>query len=257
MKLITWNVNGLRSVQKKNFAQWFEGENADVVCLQEIKISQEQVESEESLLHPGKYFSHWHFAERAGYSGLVIYSRHPPQEVRQGLGEKKFDSEGRWLEADFGSVTVINSYFPNSQRDHRRLAYKIEFCSRVENRMQELRAKGKQTILCGDFNIAHREIDLKNPHSNKDNAGFLPQERAWMDRLIDKLGWVDTFRHFEKGPGQYTWWSYRPGVRARNIGWRLDYFVTNPESIDRVKLVEHRPDVMGSDHCPVRLVLKK
>lgn len=257
MKLVTWNVNGLRSVQKKNFAGWFAEENADIVCLQEIKVTAENVERDESLLHPGNYNSYFSFAEKPGYSGVAIYSKREPTDVREGLGIAEFDREGRWLEADFKDFTLINSYFPNSQRDHARLPFKLAFCKAAEKRLETLRAKGRHVLICGDFNIAHKEIDLKNPKSNMKNAGFLPEERAWMDRLIEELGWVDTFREFEKGPGHYTWWSYRPGVRERNIGWRLDYFVSNPESKDRVKIVTHAPEVMGSDHCPVRLQLKR
>lgn len=257
MKLISWNVNGLRSVQRKNFRKWFEDEKADVVCLQEIKVSPELIESDETIYHPARYDSHWHFAEKPGYSGLAIYSKKTPDDVRKGLGVAQFDREGRWLEADFGPITVINSYFPNSQRDHARLPYKLAFCQAAEKRLQKLRAKGREVMICGDFNIAHKEIDLKNPKTNADNAGFLPEERAWLDHLFGNLGWVDTFRHFEKGPGHYTWWSYRPTVRERNIGWRLDYFVANPEAMDRVKKMTHLPEVTGSDHCPIRLVLKK
>lgn len=266
MKLATWNVNGLRSVHKKNFLDWFVGEANDIVCLQEIKVSHDQVEEDEKLLHPGNAFSHWSFAEKPGYSGLVIYSKHEPLSIRSGMGIQEFDREGRWLEADFkrsdfqkgaeGEFTVINSYWPNSQREHQRLPFKLAFCNAAEARLEELRRQGKTVYVCGDFNIAHKEIDLKNPKSNKENAGFLPEERAWMDRFVDQLGWVDTFREFEKGGDHYTWWSYRPGVREKNVGWRLDYFFTNPEVRDRLKLVQHANDVHGSDHCPVRLTLK-
>ena len=257
MKLVSWNVNGLRAVHKKGFLQWFEAEKADVVCLQEIKVNRDQLKEEVELINPFGYESHWHSAEKAGYSGLAIYTKKEPQDIRYGLGIPKFDKEGRWLEVDLPQATVINSYFPNSQRDHARLPYKLEFCLAAEKRLQELRGKGRSVLLCGDFNIAHTEIDLKNPKSNTKNAGFLPEERAWMEKFLNKVGWVDTFRHFEKGPGHYTWWSYRPGVREKNIGWRLDYFLANPEFKDRLKSVVHAPEVMGSDHCPVRLTLKK
>lgn len=253
MKIVSWNVNGIRSVQRKNFAEWFEKEKADIVCLQEIKISKETIEKDETFYHPSKYNSFWHHAVKPGYSGLVIYSKKEPSAVREGLGISKFDNEGRWLEADFGKMTLINSYFPNSQREGVRLPYKLAFCAAAEKRLQALRAQGREVVLCGDFNIAHTEIDLKNPKTNQKNAGFLPEERAWMDRLINKLGWVDAFREFEKGPGHYTWWSYRPGIRERNIGWRIDYFVSNPESRGRIKKTVHLPEIMGSDHCPVRL----
>ncbi len=265
MKLISWNVNGLRSVHKKKFLDWFLKENADIVCLQEIKIDHEQVEESESLVSPAANYSHWHFAEKPGYSGLAIYSKQDPIAIRAGLGSEEFDREGRWLEADFdrahffagssGVVTVINSYWPNSQREHTRLPYKLSFCAAAEARLQELRAQGKTVYVCGDFNIAHTEIDLKNPKANRDNSGFLPEERAWMDHFTKDLGWIDAFREFEKGPDHYTWWSYRPGIRERNIGWRLDYFFTNPEARDRLQAMEHLTDVFGSDHCPVRLIL--
>lgn len=249
-------MNGLRSVHRKNFAQWFENENADVVCLQEIKISEEVIKSDENFFHPSGYESFWHFAKKPGYSGLVIYCKKQPDDVRKGLGVAKFDEEGRWLEADFGSKTLITSYFPNSQREGTRLPYKLAFLAAAEKRLEQLRKKGRETIICGDLNIAHTEIDLKNPKTNTKNAGFLPEERAWMDKMLVKKGWVDAFRKFEKGPGHYTWWSYRPGIRERNIGWRLDYFLTNPEVADRIKKMEHLPQVLGSDHCPIRLTVK-
>lgn len=255
MKIVTWNVNGLRSVHKKNFLNWFEDEAADVVCLQEIKVAPDQLKGDEAFLHPLKYASQWHAAEKAGYSGLVIYSKKEPDAVRAGLGLAEFDREGRWLETDFKGLTLVNSYWPNSQRDHARLPFKLEFCAAAEKRLEALRASGRQVLICGDFNIAHKEIDLKNPKTNTKNAGFLPEERAWMDRFTG-LGWVDTFRVFEPGGGHYTWWSYRPGVREKNVGWRLDYFFANPEFKDRLKSVAHLPEVMGSDHCPVRLTLK-
>ncbi|KHD87768.1 MAG: exodeoxyribonuclease III [Bdellovibrio sp. ArHS] len=257
MKLITWNVNGLRSVQRKNFRDWFENEKADIVCLQEIKISEDALKEDETLYHPARYHSVWNFAEKPGYSGLALYSKKEPEAVRRGLGIEKFDREGRWLEADFGPKTIINSYWPNSQRDHARLPFKLEFCAAAEKRLQALRKKGREVIICGDFNIAHKEIDLKNPKTNVKNAGFLPEERAWMTHFLENLEWVDSFRKFEQGGNHYTWWSYRPGVRERNVGWRLDYFLVNKEASDRLKAVSHLPEVMGSDHCPVRLTLKK
>ena len=256
MKLVSWNVNGLRSVFKKNFLEWFLKEDADIVCLQEIKIDHAQVEESSDLMNPHGYFSHWHFAEKPGYSGLAIYSKQDPTAICIGLGVPTVDREGRWLEADFGSVTVINSYWPNSQREHQRLPYKLEFCRAAELRLQQLRAEGRKVYVCGDFNIAHKEIDLKNPKANKDNAGFLPEERAWMDHFVNDLGWVDAFREFEAGGGFYTWWSYRPGVRENNIGWRLDYVFTNPESRGQLLKMEHLTSVQGSDHCPIRLTLK-
>lgn len=256
MKMISWNVNGLRSVHKKNFLDWFRQEDADVVCLQEIKIGHEDVEESEDFVSPHGRASHWHFAEKPGYSGLAIYSKQDPDRVIAGLGLYEFDSEGRWLEADFGKRTIINSYWPNSQREHTRLPFKLDFCKAAELRLQQLRREGREVFICGDFNIAHTEDDLANPKSNKDNAGFLPEERAWMDHFVNDLGWVDTFRLHTKGNGHYTWWSYRPGVREKNIGWRLDYFFTNPEAVSQVERLEILSKVYGSDHCPIRLTLK-
>jgi exodeoxyribonuclease-3 len=260
MKLVTWNVNGLRSVQKKGFLDWLKTEDADVVCLQEVKISASQVDEDETLSGPFGYHSHWSFAEKPGYSGVGIYSRDEPTRVVSGLGIADFDREGRWLEADFtragaASVTVVSTYWPNSQRDRSRLGFKLEFCRAAEARLEQLRREARTVLVCGDFNIAHREIDLRNPKSNQDNAGFLPEERAWMDHFVTELGWLDTFREFEAGPGHYTWWSYRPGVREKNIGWRLDYFFINPEARSRLQSAEILASVNGSDHCPMRITL--
>lgn len=254
MRLLTWNVNGIRAAQRSGFLKWFERENADIVCLQEIKARAEQLE--ESVLHPLGYHSAWHSAEKAGYSGVAILSRREPLEIRYGMGIPEIDREGRVLVAEYPSLTVVNAYFPNSQRDHARLDFKLFFCDRMLELLERLRSKGKNVAVCGDFNIAHQPIDLRNPKSNEDNAGFLPEERAWITRLIDK-GWVDAFRLFTKGPGHYTWWSYRPGVRARNIGWRLDYFFVNLESRGRLREARHHGEVMGSDHCPVSLELRR
>jgi len=179
-----------------------------------------------------------------------------PLSVQTGIGIPEIDDEGRVLVAEYPDFTLVNAYFPNSQREHTRLDYKLEFCKQMFKFLEKMRKKGKHVVLCGDFNIAHNEIDLKNPKSNQKNAGFLPEERAWMTEFLNG-GYIDTFRHFEKGPGHYTWWSYRPGVRAKNIGWRLDYFCTNREHEDRLKAARHQPEALGSDHCPVVLDLKK
>jgi exodeoxyribonuclease-3 len=253
MRLFTWNVNGVRSVRAKGFEDWFVREAPDVVCMQEIKCLPEQLD--ERVVHPDGYHSVWFPAEKKGYSGLAIYSKHEPRSVTHGLGIPEFDREGRVLSVEYEGFTLVNAYFPNSQRDHARLPYKLAFCEAMHRHLDSLRAQGKHLLLCGDFNIAHREIDLRNPKQNLKNAGFLPEERAWMDRLLE-AGYVDTFRLFTPDPGHYTWWSYRPGVREKNIGWRLDYFVCNPELKDRVKGVNHHPLVLGSDHCPVEIELR-
>jgi exodeoxyribonuclease-3 len=253
MKLLSWNVNGIRSVSGKGFADWFREQKPDVVCLQEIKALPEQLE--ESLRNPAGYHSYWHPAEKKGYSGVAIYSKREPDRVRVGLGIPEIDREGRVLIADFPQVTVISTYFPNSQRDHARLSHKLSFCASMQSFLDAEVAAGRNILICGDFNIAHKEIDLRNPKENRNNAGFLPEERAWMDSFTAS-GYVDTFRRFNQEPGHYTWWSYRPTIRERNIGWRLDYFFCNEALSPRLKSVRHQNEVLGSDHCPVELKLK-
>ena len=252
MKLITWNVNGIRAAGRTTFHSWFAQEAADVVCVQEIKAFREQLV--EKLIHPEGYHSYWHSAEKPGYSGVAIYSKKEIQSLQVGIGDPLIDREGRVLTAEFKDFCVINAYFPNSQPEHGRLGYKLAFCEAMLKYCNDLQSKGKNIVLCGDFNIAHKEIDLKNPKTNKDTAGYLPEERAWMDKFTGE-GYIDTFRHFVKEPGHYTWWSYRPGLRERNIGWRIDYFAVNPAMKDRLKGASHQPLSRGSDHCPVVLEL--
>ena len=253
-RLFSWNVNGIRAVQKSGFQSWLERSGADVLCVQEIKATPEQLD--ESVLNPLAFHSFWHPAQKPGYSGVAIYSRQEPTEVRTGLGQAEFDQEGRVLTAEFGDLAVISAYFPNSQREHTRLPYKLQFCDAMLAYCKSLEARGKSVVLCGDFNIAHRPIDLRNPKQNENNAGYLPEERAWMELFL-KSGYADAFR--EQNPelaGAYTWWSYRPGVREKNIGWRLDYHVVSRSFLDRVKSAEIHAEVRGSDHCPVSLDLR-
>jgi exodeoxyribonuclease III len=254
MKLVSWNVNGIRACGKSGFLKWFEEEKADIVCVQEIKATPEQLE--ESYRNPLKYHAYWNPAQKPGYSGTAVFSKKEPLDVQLGLGIPEFDIEGRVMILKYPKFTLMNSYFPNSQREHTRLPYKLAFCEAFMKKAQTLRKKGENVIMCADWNIAHQEIDLKNPKTNKKNSGFLPEERAWMDRFI-KAGYVDAFRQFQPEGGHYTWWSYRPGVREKNVGWRLDYFMANEEFKDRLKTSYHRNEVFGSDHCPVVVELKK
>ncbi len=254
MKLVSWNVNGIRAVHGKGFAKWLKHEDADVVCLQEVKAKPEQLEEE--IHSPPGYRSLWHPAEKAGYSGVTVFTRQEPLSVQEGFGFPEFDREGRVLVVEMKNFILLNTYFPNSQRDHARLDYKLAFCEKILTFMNRLRKKGKSIVICGDFNIAHKEIDLKNPKQNMKNAGFLPEERAWMDTFVSEK-YIDTFRVFNQEPGHYTWWSYRPGIRARNIGWRLDHFFVSEDLKDRLKSASHRTEVLGSDHCPVVLELKR
>lgn len=254
MKLMSWNVNGIRACGKGGFLEWFEEEKADIVCLQEIKARPEQLD--EGLRNPAKYHAIWNPAKKPGYSGTAVFTKKEPLDVRLGLGDPRFDDEGRVMILKYPKFTLVNAYFPNSQRDHARLPFKLAFCEKFERTVRALRAKGENILMCADWNIAHQEIDLKNPKSNQKNAGFLPEERAWMTRFIS-AGYVDVFRQFEPGPGHYTWWSYRPGVREKNVGWRLDYFMANEELRDRLKSSYHRCHIYGSDHCPVGMELKR
>lgn len=253
MKLYSWNVNGIRAAGRNGFLKWFEDTKADVVCIQEAKATPEQLD--ETLLHPLKYHSFWNPAEKLGYSGTAVYCKKEPLSIINGMGDAQFDREGRVQAIEYADFVIINAYFPNSQRDAARLPYKLDFCEAMLKFCQKYVKKGKNIILCGDYNIAHKEIDLKNPKTNVNNAGFLPEERAWMDQFLSK-GFVDCFREFEKGKDHYTWWSYRPGVREKNVGWRIDYHTVNQEFINQVKGARILPNVKGSDHCPIELITK-
>jgi exodeoxyribonuclease III len=258
MKLLSWNVNGIRAAAKDGkLAKWMDTQDADIVCVQEVKAFQGQYEEAigGALLAGSKYQSHWHSAQKPGYSGTAVFSKKEPLSVKQGIGVAEIDHEGRVLVVEYKEFTLLNCYFPNSQRDSARLDYKLFFCKKFLEYVEALRAAGKQVVICGDLNIAHKAIDLKNPKANEKNAGFLPEERAWMDEFLT-TGYVDTFRKFTPDPGHYTWWSYRPGIRERNIGWRLDYWLVNQEFSDRVKTSRIQPEVFGSDHCPVELEVR-
>lgn len=249
MKCISWNVNGIRAVGKKGFAEQLLAFDADVVALQETKIQEDQLTDELRNI-PG-YTSYWHCAERKGYSGVACYTRIPPLAIRYGLGDPEFDCEGRVLTLEFVDCYLVNIYFPNSAEKLVRLAHKLRFNDRLLAFAMELE-RTKPVILCGDFNVAHKEIDLKNPKTNVKNAGFTPEERAWMDSFV-AAGFVDTFRLFCQDPDQYTWWSYRFSARAKNVGWRIDYFCVSGTAVDRVRSAAILSEVMGSDHCPVVL----
>lgn len=253
LRLVTWNVNGLRACAGKGFLDWLGTEGADVVCLQETKARPDQLP--DAVRQPAGWQTHFASALKPGYSGTAAYCQATPVSVRLGLGEAAFDDEGRTLELDLGAFVLLAAYYPNSQPGGKRLAFKLAFDEAILARSQALRAAGREVALTGDFNAAHTEIDLANPKQNVENPGFLPEERAWVDRAL-ATGLRDVFRDRHPGEkGHYTWWSYRPGVRARNIGWRLDYFLCSPGLAARVVDVRILQEVMGSDHCPVRLDL--
>ena len=254
MKIISWNVNGIRAVEKKGFVEWLSQSDADVVCIQETKANPAQLS--ESLLNPvskhGKpYKSYFSSAKKAGYSGTAIYTRIQPDSV-ENLGDEAFDDEGRVTIAKFKNLAVISAYFPNSQDGGARLSYKLGFCEAILKKCDELVASGFNIVLCGDYNIAHKPIDLANPKGNEKNPGYLPEERAWMDRFT-KAGYVDTFRHFCKEPNKYTWWSYRFHAREKNIGWRIDYQCVNSSFLGCVQSSQIFDQTTGSDHCPIQL----
>ncbi|MCB0327585.1 MAG: exodeoxyribonuclease III [Bdellovibrionales bacterium] len=253
MKILSWNVNGIRAAEKKGFLDWLTKQKADFVCIQETKAHKEQLE--EKLIHPASYESYWFSAQKKGYSSVACYTKSSPLEVHYGMGIEAFDIEGRVLSLEYSDFVLINAYFPNSQDLGKRLDYKLDFCQAMLHYCQEWRQKGKHIILCGDYNIAHKEIDLKRPQANQQSAGFLPEEREWMSQYLSH-GYIDIFREFEPGPDHYTWWSYRAGARPRNVGWRIDYFTCNPEMKDKLLSCTHQTKVMGSDHCPIELNIK-
>ena len=246
---ISWNVNGIRAVEKKGFIDIVQELAPDVIGIQETKAQPEQLPAK--LKNIAGYQSYFHSAKKKGYSGVAFYTRIKPQQVIYGLGIEEFDSEGRVITLEFKDHYLINTYFPNSGDKLKRLDYKLRFNDALLTFSKELE-KNKPVILCGDFNVAHKEIDLKNPKDNVKNAGFTPEERAWMDTFLE-AGFIDTFRKFNKEPDNYTWWSYRFGARAKNIGWRIDYFCVSEGADDRIHNASILKDVFGSDHCPISL----
>ena len=250
--LVSWNVNGLRAALKKGFLDSFFELNADIFALQEIKALPDQLPDE--VRNIPSYHIFWYPARKKGYSGTAVFSKIEPMSVQYGLDEENFDAEGRVLTLEFDDFYFITAYFPNAQPKLKRIDFKQQFNIRLLNYMDRL-AKKKSIILCGDLNVAHNPIDLANPKANEKNPGYSPQERAWMDEVI-QAGYVDTFRLFNNEPDQYTWWSYRFNSRAKNIGWRIDYFLVDPGSRDRVVDAAIHDDITGSDHCPVSLRFK-
>ncbi len=246
---ISWNVNGIRAAAKKGLFDWFSSVQPDILSLQETKAQEEQLSSDFTDI-PG-YHSFYASAERKGYSGVACFCKNKPLSVSL-LESPAFDIEGRGLVIEFPGFILINAYFPNSQDGGRRLSYKLEFCDMLLAKLDSLVSEGRNIVLCGDYNIAHKKIDLARPRENEGSPGYLPEERAWMDRFIAE-GYTDTFRMFTLDGGNYTWWSYRSRGRERNVGWRLDYHCVNKEFADTVKSSSILSGVMGSDHCPVSL----
>ncbi|MEI6092616.1 MAG: exodeoxyribonuclease III [bacterium] len=252
-KIISWNVNGIRAIIKKGFLNVLAKEQPEIFALQEVKASLEQVTR---VASPSDYNFVIFAGDKPGYSGVATYIKKGIKyDVKKGLGIKEFDQEGRSISIEMEDMVFVTAYFPNSQPEAKRLKYKLAFCDAMKDYLDGLNKKGKSILLSGDYNIAHTEIDLAHPKENEDSPGYFPEERAWMHKFLAK-DYVDTFRMFTPGPEHYTWWSYRTNARARNVGWRIDYHCVNQHLKDRVVKSYHNPEIMGSDHCPVTILLK-
>ncbi|MDQ6599100.1 exodeoxyribonuclease III [Bacillus salipaludis] len=250
MKLVSWNVNGLRACVKKGFLDYFKEVDADIFCIQETKLQEGQIE-----LDLEGYKQYWNYAEKKGYSGTAVFTKMDPISVKYGLLDEDSESEGRILTLEFDDFFLVNVYTPNSQRDLARLPFRLEWEERILEHLQKLDAI-KPVVLCGDLNVAHKEIDLRNPKSNLGNSGFTEEERGKMTGLLES-GFIDSFRHFyPEQEGAYTWWSYMMKVRERNIGWRIDYFIVSEQLRDRLVDANIHSTVLGSDHCPILLEIK-
>ena len=248
VRALSWNVNGVRAVLKKGFLEWFAGEAPDILCIQETKAWVDQLP--EALTNVPGYQAFYCSGERKGYSGVAIYTKVPPQDVSYGFGNETYDKEGRTIVADFGGFVLLNIYFPNGRSSQERLDYKMNFYDAFLDFVEGLKAGGKNVLVCGDVNTAHKAIDLARPKENEGNSGFLHKERAWMDKFFDH-GYVDTFRMFNDQPGNYSYWDMVTRARERNVGWRIDYFFASEGFRENIKDAFILPDVMGSDHCPV------
>lgn len=252
VKIYSWNVNGVRAAARKGFATWLNTTQPDILCLQEIKAYPEQVDPE--LRDHADYETFWAPAERKGYSGVALFTRHPEREITVGIGEQEFDQEGRTISADFGAFVLINTYVPHGSRDHSRVDFKLTYQEHLLQLCERLCGAGREVVLCGDINTAHRKIDLARPAQNKNTSGFLPREREWIDRFIG-AGYVDAYRALYPDEIAYSWWAYWGDARNRNVGWRLDYTFISPGLMPAVVDARIHTEVTGSDHCPVSLVL--
>lgn len=251
MRIITFNANGIRSAASKGFFDWLAEQQADVVCLQEVRARIEQLKDEHFF--PQGYECHYFDAERPGYAGTALYLRTTPLATRHGLGWNPVDSEGRWLQADYDGLSVISLYMPSGSSSEERQAIKFDVMERLMPHLRQLRTDGREYIICGDWNICHKEVDLENWRGNRKNSGFLPEERAWLDELFDEVGFIDAFRVVNPHPRQYTWWSNRGRARQNNVGWRLDYMAVTPGLGERILGESVYREERFSDHAPLRM----
>ena len=249
MRVISVNVNGIRAAGRKGFYDWMAAQNADVICIQETKAQQHQLT--DPLYHPEGYHCYYHDAEKKGYSGVAVYSRHEPDAVKVGIGWSEFDNEGRYLQLDIGKLSVASLYMPSGSSSELRQSVKFEAMEYMMAELKKFRRRKREFIICGDWNIAHKKIDIKNWRGNQKNSGFLPEERAWMDDLFGPVGFVDAFREVNQEEHQYTWWSNRGQAWANNVGWRIDYQVATPGLKERVKAASIYKDQRFSDHAPL------
>ncbi|MBK8367057.1 MAG: exodeoxyribonuclease III [Bacteroidetes bacterium] len=253
MKIITYNVNGIRAAMNKDLVGWLKAANPDVLCLQETKATSDQVDVKafEAL----GYHLYWYSAQKKGYSGVAIFSKIKPKHVEYGCGIEKYDFEGRIIRLDFDTCSVMSVYHPSGSSGDDRQAFKMQWLTDFQNYIDDLKKKLPNLILCGDYNICHKPIDIHNPKSNANTSGFLPEEREWMEQFIQS-GFIDSFRHFNQEPHQYSWWSYRAGSRGKNLGWRIDYNLVANHLEKHLKRAVILPDAMHSDHCPVLLEIE-
>ena len=249
MRIITANVNGIRAAARKGFFDWLPKQNADVLCIQETKAQVHQLEDD--IFRPQGYHCYYHDAEKKGYSGVALYCKAEPDEVIVGMGNEEFDAEGRYIEARFGNLSVISLYMPSGSSKEERQLVKYRCMDFFEIKMQEMKDSGRDVLICGDWNIAHKNEDIRNWKGNLKNSGFLPEERAWLDKLFDDMGFIDAFRELPQEEHQYTWWSNRGQARANNVGWRIDYHILTPSMKGKVKATEIYRDESFSDHAPL------
>ncbi|MBU6269958.1 MAG: exodeoxyribonuclease III [Betaproteobacteria bacterium] len=249
IRIISLNLNGIRSAARKGLAPWLESVRPDVLCVQEIKAQADDLD--ESLRSLAGLDGHFHFAQKPGYSGVGVYARRKPKAVRAGFGDAEFDAEGRYLEADFGAYTVVSMYLPSGSSSPERQQAKFRFMASFAGHLRDLGRGGREVVVCGDWNIAHQEIDLKNWRSNQKNSGFLPEERAWLSQVFDEFGFVDVFRRLDPRPERYTWWSNRGQAWAKNVGWRLDYQIATPGIADAARATDIYTAERFSDHAPL------